>query len=373
MQVGQVQVVEIGKDKNAGAYDGPIAVATSLQTIMDPASFNVLANSNNIRMKQGRALLEGFTGGAYPNIYVFSDFNSMYQQYRNGKPWKDPVPLPIFFVEEQYGGCCSRDFWCRICCSPGHPSVLKFYHASPPMPQSPAKYCCIKCGERPDESRPLYDRGAFMTLERIGLCNRLPNCFVCSEVCRDEMRLHAGDVGKANQAGNLSQEDVLAYGKVPIGGGGCTPTVHVMDRSTGNEVQTAVIEGPMCFGGFMDCCVTTDFQVSREKGKSGDLGKIVKEVPVGCSEWCRAACTTADTYDLMLTEEGRMKLTPVQKAALIGEMVHLDYMFFERDQFPVTCEQRGKSDQTWISCMLCLCYCYGCLVPCCITVPLPEE
>ena len=58
----------------------------------------LLSNCNTLRLKQGRAVAEAFSCGAVPNIYTIADFNSMYQQQRNGKPWRDPVPLPIFFI-----------------------------------------------------------------------------------------------------------------------------------------------------------------------------------------------------------------------------------------------------------------------------------
>ena len=102
------------------------------------------------------------------------------------------------------------------------------------------------------------------------------------------------------------------------GGGGCTPTVNVMDRSAGvPEKQAAVIEGPHCFGGILDCCCDTSFKISRTKGKSGDLGRIVKKIPEGCDGWCRAACTTADTYDIELTDGGAMTMTPFEKALVL--------------------------------------------------------
>ena len=69
----------------------------------------LLSNCRTLRLKQGRAMAEAFSCGAVPNIYTIADFNSMYQQQRNGKPWGDPVPLPIFFAEEVGGECCSKD------------------------------------------------------------------------------------------------------------------------------------------------------------------------------------------------------------------------------------------------------------------------
>jgi hypothetical protein len=327
----------------------------------------LLSNCNTLRLKQGRAVAEAFSCGAVPNIYTIADFNSMYQQQRNGKPWRDPVPLPIFFVEEEGGECCSNDFWCRVCCSPNHPVLLKFYHATPPQPQDSQQLWCIKCGERPDRSYPIKDRGAFLTVERPGLCQKWNGCFACNKCCQDEMRMHAGDVGKVGDAGHLDDATLLAHGMVPKGGGGCTPTVNVMDRSMGEELQepSFVVEGPTFYGGMVDFCCDTSFKISRTKGKSGDLGRIVKKIPHGCcgdNGYCRAICSTADTYDIILTQDGATSLTPVQKAAVVSEAIHLDYMFFERDGFFLNFEQRGGNQVCTFT--LCMCYLYGCTLPC---------
>merc|ERR1712146_51719 len=78
-------------------------------------------------------------------------------------------------------------------------------------------------------------------------------------------------------------------------------------------------------------------------------------------ECCRAICSTADTYDMTLTEKGTT-MNPLHKAMLVGEMVHMDYMFFEHDEN--YCTVRREGDGTAIYILLCLCYCYGCLCPC---------
>ena len=40
---------------------------------------------------------------------------------------------------------------------------------------------------------------------------------------------------------------------------------------------------------------------------------------------CKALCTTVDTYDIDFTDPA---MSPQQKAAVIGEAVNLDYLFF---------------------------------------------
>merc|ERR1711991_582585 len=93
-------------------------VISSGKPVFDPHTEMVLANANRLRLIQRRAFLEGFTGGAYPNLYSVCDWNQLHQQVRNGKPYGQPIPRPIFVIEEESGDCCSGDWWCRVCCSP---------------------------------------------------------------------------------------------------------------------------------------------------------------------------------------------------------------------------------------------------------------
>ena len=332
---------------------------------VDMNSFMVLNAVQRVSVKQLGALGEAVTCGAYPNSYLISDYNRMYQPMRNNKPYGDPLPYPMFFVKEQAKpGCCNDEFCMRVCCAPQHSSLLKFYHATDPKPQPPMACCGCTLSERPDESSQVPGQPAFMTIERIGLCSKLPNCFVCFDCCRDELRLHNGDIGQAGDAGSLPEDNMIGRGIVPIGGGGCTPTVQLMQRNgpgEENESQIGVVEGPMFFGGCYDLFCDTKFKISRDKGKAGDIGTISKRSPKSCGDFCKQVCSTADTYDMDITP-GSATLNPLQKALLIGELIHLDFMFFDRDQSLVKCEKQGSTNTCTV--LLCFCYCFGCLLPC---------
>jgi len=239
--------------------------------------------------------------------------------------------------------------------------------------------CCGQfCCHQRDHADPIQGP-AILTYERLGCCARFANCFVCCEMCQDEMRFHSGFHQDANEAGNLPTNDIIAIGKVPIGGGGCTPTVNVFNLPPGagltadsvEKMEPAitpsfVVEGPTCFGGLYDWCCDTTFHVGRTSGAK-DMATIVKKKPEDCcgEQMCRACCTTADIYDFHVKPEGQV--TGMEKAIIMGELAHLDFMFFERDQFPITCEMQDKT--LWITVMLCLCYCYGCLCPIKICCP----
>jgi len=211
--------------------------------------------------------------------------------------------------------------------------------ASEPQPQDPCACCGTTCYYRPDKASKIGD--AFMTFERFGCCARWANCFVCCEQCQDEMRIHAGDVGGNNDpsgykgAGTFGDDRVCMIGKVPIGGGGCTPTVELFERQAPGVITAetmdatmgqpfGVVEGPMCFGGCADLCCDTNFQVSSAPG-AADIADIIKKKPVGCGEWCKACCTPADTYDLKMKDGGKA-WSPEKKAAIIAEMIHMDFM-----------------------------------------------
>jgi len=367
-------------------------------TQLDPAAWARLNAIKKVSMVQGNALGEALTGGIMPSKYYISDWNHKYQPYRNGKPFGDLRPYPLFAVEEEmsdfcctknaFCGCFTKDCMCRMCCSPRNPTLLRFYTAGPPIDPGPFQLCGQTMYEQDDVSHKV---GApFMTLERYGCCGRWPGVFVCCEQCQDEMRLHRGTPGSSNSAdtmaGTLPYDTVLARSVVPIAGGGCTPTIEVFQRQAENgllnelippgaaasdgEQMLAVVEGPSCFGGCKDLCTDTEFTLSSEAGGSADIGKFLKRKPAsaGCSDMCRACCSTADNYDLELTDRGAL-LTPEQKAVLIGEMVHLDLMFFESDQnLPVqvncSCDRDCEGCTVCVTCLACLMYCYGCLIPC---------
>ena len=108
---------------------------------------------------------------------------------------------------------------------------------------------------------------------------------------------------------------MIGRGLVPIGGGGCTPTVHLMERNGPNENDEApigVVEGPMCFGGCYDLCCNTSFKISRTKGSTGYIGKITKLNPQYCGYMSKQTCSTADTYVMDITP-GSPTLNPLQK------------------------------------------------------------
>lgn len=269
-----------------------------------------------------------------------------------------------------------------------------------------------------------------LTFEKGGNCDNCAqcgslNCFVCCAKCQSHAWMHNGDVPSTyapkkvccstidhwefqDTPGLLEtpRPNAFAHAVVPIYGGGCTPTVNVMERDQqGKEVEFAVVQGPTFFGGCMDLCCSTKFTVSRKGDKSADLALITKKnKDPGCMGLMVALCTPADTYNLDFAPGHG--LTPTQKAAIVGEMIHLDFLFFEAGKgtnvlvwevdrvcsvfcawidflcflcflvlfFFFFCQEQPlcKSEESGCSMLLCTCYCMGCLCPCKLYFPKSE-
>ena len=356
-----VQAVPVNTGNDKGAARAAPAVAEAMivsvgagQKVVDAMAFNNLANVRNLEIQQGKWLMEAATCGCVPNSYTIKD--------------KD-TNTAIFMLEEE-SSCC-----CRCCCQPHHPLLVKYYNVLPPA-WVPEKKCCGQtCVPAYWKYEPDRAKGAVMTFERLGLCQKFSNCFVCCKCCQEETFLHAGDTPAGAKPGEIDDSKVMASTIVPIGGGGCHPTVHLMDRmALGDKDGThfATIKGPMCFGGCKDLWCETPFSVSTpDAAGSANLAQLIKRRPKTCKELCMRVCSPADIYDLSFTADDS-QLTPQQKALIMSEVVHLDYMFFEADKGLCWYEERGPQQKQCVI-LCCLCYCYGCLCPCKCIIPLNDN
>jgi hypothetical protein len=107
-----------------------------------------------------------------------------------------------------------RDGCTRCFCAPHHSVVLQFSALDP-------------------AGNPLFP---VITMEREGCCSKpCLGGFVCMDCCANEAFVHAGSVtqpsGQPGGAGKLPKDRVIGRAKVPILGGGFTPTIQVMDRT----------------------------------------------------------------------------------------------------------------------------------------------
>jgi len=371
--------VQMSQPKDAPAQAVVVSVATTGGTAMDVTAFSNLAAVDHLEFKQGNVLWEAVSGGCVPNSYMVRDrtarFNAGKDEYKKGPDKKPLYPKgQAFFIMKEESSC-----WCRACCNPAQPALVKFYNTGPPQQKTG-----MGCGPCKLDDYDTYDavNEPVITLEKSGNCDNFAqlgptNCFVCCACCQSHAWLHNGNVKSTQDDFKIccftiphwqfpegtpgvlknARPNAFSHAVVPIGAGGCTPTVNIMARDTaGNENQFAVVQGPTFFGGCMDLCCSTKFTVSRTGNKSGDLAVITKKnKDPGCMGLLVAMCTPADTYNLDFTPNHNLQ--PAEKASIIGEMVHLDFLFFEAEQ-PLC-----HSDDNACYILLCTCFCYGCLMP----------
>lgn len=345
-----------GADK--GVASAEVVAVGAGATAVDATAFANLAAITQLEVKQGNVFWEAVTGGCAANTYIVRTRVSKEEEEQGKKK------QPLFILEEK-SKCC-----CRCCCNGSQPFFMKFYNAK--IAGEAAAQGCLCCKIPKHDRYAKTSEQAVMTLERPGCFDKLciSGCFVCCACCQSQTYLHAGDVGDDEEVNvgklegkNSYSEDglpstVFAHSQVPIGGGGCTPTVNMMSRQNGEDTPYGVVEGPMCFGGCMDFCINTDFAISKQPGKAGDIAHITKKArDPGCQGLLIAMCTPIDTYLIDFTDAS---MTPTNKAQVIAEAIHLDFLFFENEQ-PVC---RWNEQQKQCEILLCLCYCYGCLCPC---------
>ena len=325
--------------------------------------------------------MEALSGGCVPNSYMIRDRTAKWNAMQEGGPEaeKQAAIGQAFFIMKEHSDC-----WCRACCNPAQPNLVKFWNTAGPYDRSGTFFLFffllffdvqnswysvttlsltrferfftgMGCGPCKMPDYQVYNpiNNPVLTFEKGGNCDNCAqcgslNCFVCCAKCQSHAWMHNGDVPSTyapkkiccstidhwefeNTPGLLDnpRPNAFAHAVVPIRGGMCTPTVNVMERDQkGNEIEFAVVQGPTFFGGCMDLCCSTKFTVSRQGDKSADLALITKKnKDPGCMGLCVALCTPADTYNLDFAPGHN--LTPTQKAAIVGEMIHLDFLFFE--------------------------------------------
>lgn len=382
--VAQAQVVAVGGGAQA----------------MDANAFANLANVNGVKLYEGIFLLADVGATSFCdncktcNINVcccwpFGNHFSVRTLPADPNN-KDDHGVPIFFAEE------TSECKCRLCCNGAQPMFVHFFNVQDNADYVEPRICCGNtCKSGFYRYRKAGD--AVMTMERPGCTEKCPvmcgtNCFVCCACCASETYMHAGHVGKAEGdpgqeavkddiaakvdwgiksaklVGNIPRDTAFGHSLVPIGGGGCTPTINLMSRTAeGTETQFGVVQGPTCFGGCLDLCCDTDFKVSRNGGKTGDLAIITKKArEPGLKGLCCALCTENDTYNMQFTDAN---LTPQEKAQLIGEAIHLDYLFFSREEPLCRYNEQTNTCDILISVM----YCFGCLIPCKLKIPMKDQ
>eukprot|EP01059_Diplonema_ambulator_P010336 TRINITY_DN20333_c0_g1_i1.p1 TRINITY_DN20333_c0_g1~~TRINITY_DN20333_c0_g1_i1.p1 ORF type:complete len:329 (+),score=62.96 TRINITY_DN20333_c0_g1_i1:39-1025(+) len=185
-----------------------------------------------------------------------------------------------------------------------------------------------------------------MTIDRPYKCHTI--CPAICNMCQQQAYLYVGSDTKNHAA-------LLGYAKAPRCAGCFTPTIGV--HLSNHEVPFSYIEGPACcFGGCSEMCCDQPFPISQHRGKSQDMGLLVKEKPENASEALKEVMTDADLYTLTFHNPS---LTPQQRTVLLSSALLLDYLFFETGK-PWQCSPFTRTCS--ITC--CNFYMCGMLWPC---------
>ena len=314
------------------------AVPLSSDTPLDPEMVAILQSANTFYIQQKVQWGEALTQGCceQQNIYTVADKDTN----RN-----------VLLIKEQ------SQALNRCCCAPEHSFFAKFYLLS-------------EDGQTPKSEQ------AVMTMEREGCdcCFTGPCpkpclcCFACKEGCADASQLYAGDLGgnPGELKGNRETTSLLGGMVQPLGGGGFKPVMQIMDRDTRNpgskSEMFAATRGPCFFGGCSEFCCDTAFGISVARpGQSvkelhqlpfGDFATITKKKPNSFGGAMRELFTDSDIYEVTFVSKD---ITPQQKANILSSMVHLDYVFFERDNDMIYCDGQD------LHIVICNCFMYGCI------------
>jgi len=331
---------------------------------LDDEVIDLLSRMDSFFIQQRVRMIEAVTQGCFEQANIYDVF--------------DHDKKRIMIIKEE------SDAMSRCCCAPGHSVFVKFYLVGKDAPE-------LIPGQKVDWSYDPADKESpFMTFEREGCdcCCTGPCpkpclfCFACSDGCLEKGELHAGDmVGKPGEKkGQREKAKLLGQSVQPPGGGGFKPLMQIMERGDGDDATGktnlfAASRGPCITGGCSKFCLEAIFGVatadpsmennSRELHKQnfGDIVTLEKTTPKNFGQAMREAFTDSDLFDVQFTSK---TVTPQQKANVLAHMIHLDYMFFERDND--MCFFAWWNGTLRIT--FCNCFIYGCVCPCFLDIRL---
>jgi len=324
-----------------------------MTTLLDAETFELLSSMESFFIQQRLRMVEAITQGCIeqPNVYdVFDKDNKR-----------------VMIIKEESDGCS------RCCCAPNHSVLVRFYLVGKDAPE-------LKPGQKVDWS---YEPSGlpFMTFEREGCDCCLGSapcpkpcigCFACNESCRQNGVLYSGDLTGQPGASNKDRSKLLGESVQPTGGGGFKPIMQIMERAdandpTGKTELFAAARGPCFTGGCSKLCfdalfglakVQPDMENDSSKLHTADFGQyatITKLRPKKMGQAVREAFTDSDLFDVKFLSKD---ITPQQKANVLAQLIHLDYMFFERDN-DLCKPVNGGVQITFANCFV-----YGCVCPC---------
>eukprot|EP00543_Licmophora_paradoxa_P004091 CAMPEP_0202450766 /NCGR_PEP_ID=MMETSP1360-20130828/9326_1 /ASSEMBLY_ACC=CAM_ASM_000848 /TAXON_ID=515479 /ORGANISM="Licmophora paradoxa, Strain CCMP2313" /LENGTH=308 /DNA_ID=CAMNT_0049069149 /DNA_START=120 /DNA_END=1046 /DNA_ORIENTATION=- len=303
----------------------------------DAAYLEVLRDTDKLVIKQEVELLEAFAQNA-ANALDLDALGALGETANRYNVYTADGTQQFKVIESSeacgFNDCCIPNG--RICCRPNHKLQLHVYEPE----------------YKQDEAVMVFDRPC-----KCGQC-----CSFC-DICRQEMRVYGGG---SDAVGDPSRQ--IAYIKQPIGGGGLSPSLEIMERDEETPMASVTANAICCIGGI--CCDHT-FIVQDSDGN--EIGKIVKERPENLQQFASEVATDADNFTMYVPSD----LDPKKKAAMLASLHLVDYMLFEDE---------GDANFDFVNgnCKFKCCdlYCCGCVVPCSLSCgggddseegPPPEE
>jgi len=282
------------------------------------------------------------------------------------------------------------DDWNRCCCSPYHPLKLEVRQYIPAPGESlassdfdhlsqdvSADWASWTAGRKQEFMANQYMRypPLFTILRDDGVrcCYKCPckclSCCVCCACCADGMHVYSGalsEPGEGQEKGrpyDSPKDRQIGSAIQPICGGWCTPTLHLRNGSVPDDSEPfAKIEGPCCFGGWLELCYDFKFFTSRYQGdsKTGDIAMIIKRHPSSMGMVLTDLMSSADNYTIEFNPNAT--LSPGEKATIMAGQLLADYMFFDGNT------EKCTTDDDSITCNFFYCSIIGCIIPCSITI-----
>mmetsp|Transcript_26410 Transcript_26410/g.26660 ORF Transcript_26410/g.26660 Transcript_26410/m.26660 type:complete len:385 (+) Transcript_26410:47-1201(+) len=285
------------------------------------------------------------------------------------------------------------DDWNRCCCKPHHPWRLEVRQYIPPPGGDIASsdwqhlasdvqgdFSRFSTPEKAKFLKDSYQKAPVLFSivrddgMRCGWCiPRFPckvlDCCIFHDVCADGVHVYSGGMadpegeerGRPHDGKVTDRGQLIGTVKQPWCGGGCHPVMDL--RNSDGDEPYGRVEGPYCFGGWMELCFDFKFSVSSFHGtpKSDDIAMIVKRKPSSLAMAATDLMSDADNYTIEFNPMA--SLTPAQKANIMSAQLLADYMYFDGNT------DKCKASDDGVTCYFWYCSIYGCIVPCCIHIP----
>lgn len=280
------------------------------------------------------------------------------------------------------------DDWNRCCCAPFHPFRLEMrqYVPVPGDAVNSSDWEHLKGDVDKDWARFAPEERQQMMIDVYKhypvlvsavrddgqrCCFKCPckwlSTFVCCQCCMDGMHVFSGEIdddlnGEKGRPFRLPADRKLGSVQQPLFGGWCWPTLLL---TAGREDEPfGRMDGPCCFGGWMEMCMSFKFDVSsiNNSGREGpgDIAVIIKKRPVTEAGAMKELLSNADNYSI---EFNSPTATVEQKLTILSAQLFTDYIWFDGNT------EKCVMDSDGCTCYLWYCSIIGATMPCSFFIP----